>query len=153
MIGALAAMAILVAFVLSGLKILREYERGVIFRLGRLLSGPKGPGLILLVPFIDQVTAWLDQRIQTTEFNAQTALSKDTVPVNIDAVVFWQIHDPERAALEQVLADGKPKQAKLLTTAGADAMAEVRGCSDALELKIADELWPLPKYREMLFPV
>jgi regulator of protease activity HflC (stomatin/prohibitin superfamily) len=46
------------------------------------------------------VASWLDQRIQTTEFNAESALSKDTVPVNIDAVVFWQIHDPERAALE-----------------------------------------------------
>jgi glutamine synthetase len=64
-----------------------------------------------------------------------------------------------RDTLEKVIEqaegmhDDLPKQAKLLTSAGADAMAEVRGCSDALELKIADELWPLPKYREMLFPV
>jgi regulator of protease activity HflC (stomatin/prohibitin superfamily) len=49
---------------------------------------------------IDSVSSWLDQRIQTTEFNAEQALSKDTVPVDVDAVVFWQIHDPERAALE-----------------------------------------------------
>jgi regulator of protease activity HflC (stomatin/prohibitin superfamily) len=53
-----------------------------------------------IVPFIDTVPSWLDQRIQTTEIRAETALSKDTVPVNIDAVVFWQIHDPQRAALE-----------------------------------------------------
>jgi regulator of protease activity HflC (stomatin/prohibitin superfamily) len=54
----------------------------------------------VIVPVIDQVVYWLDQRIQTTEFNAEQALSKDTVPVDVDAVVFWQIHDPERAALE-----------------------------------------------------
>jgi glutamine synthetase len=64
-----------------------------------------------------------------------------------------------RDTLEKVIAqaegmhDDLPKQAKLLTSTGADAMAEVRGCSDALELKVADDLWPLPKYREMLFPV
>ena len=63
--------------------------------------------------------------------------------------------DTLQKVIEQAegMHDDLPKQAKLLTTAGADAMAEVRGCSDALELKIADELWPLPKYREMLFPV
>jgi regulator of protease activity HflC (stomatin/prohibitin superfamily) len=55
-----------------------------------------------ILPIIDRVAVWLDQRIQTTEFNAEQALSKDTVPVNIDAVVFWQIHDAERAALEIV---------------------------------------------------
>ena len=60
----------------------------------------RGPGVFLVIPFIDSVSSWLDQRIQTTGFNAEEALSKDTVPVNIDAVVFWQIHDPERAALE-----------------------------------------------------
>ena len=53
-----------------------------------------------IIPFVDEVASWLDQRIQTTEINAETALSKDTVPVNIDAVIFWQIHDPQRAALE-----------------------------------------------------
>jgi regulator of protease activity HflC (stomatin/prohibitin superfamily) len=67
--------------------------------MGRLRS-IEGPGMFVIIPFIDQVSSWLDQRIQTTEFNAEQALSKDTVPVDVDAVVFWQIHDPERAALE-----------------------------------------------------
>jgi glutamine synthetase len=59
------------------------------------------------------------------------------------------------AAIEKAegMHDDLPKQAKFLTSTGADAMAQVRSCSDALELKVADELWPLPKYREMLFPV
>jgi regulator of protease activity HflC (stomatin/prohibitin superfamily) len=77
----------------------RQWERAVVLRLGRL-QAVRGPGLFVIIPFVDEVSAWLDQRIQTTEFNAEQALSKDTVPVDVDAVVFWQIHDPERAALE-----------------------------------------------------
>lgn len=76
-----------------------QWERAVVLRMGRLHS-VRGPGLFLIIPFIDQAAVWLDQRIQTTEFSAEQALSRDTVPVNIDAVVFWQVHDPERAALE-----------------------------------------------------
>jgi regulator of protease activity HflC (stomatin/prohibitin superfamily) len=76
-----------------------QWERAVVLRMGKLHS-IRGPGLFTVIPFIDQAAVWLDQRIQTTEFNAEQALSKDTVPVNIDAVVFWQVHDPERAALE-----------------------------------------------------
>ena len=76
-----------------------QWERAVVLRMGRL-QGIKGPGVFLIIPILDRVSTWLDQRIQTTQFNAEEALSRDTVPVNIDAVVFWQIHDPERAALE-----------------------------------------------------
>jgi regulator of protease activity HflC (stomatin/prohibitin superfamily) len=82
-----------------GLKMANQWERAVVLRLGRLQS-VRGPGLFLIIPVMDDVAAWLDQRIQTTEFNAEQALSKDTVPVDVDAVVFWQIHDAERAALE-----------------------------------------------------
>jgi regulator of protease activity HflC (stomatin/prohibitin superfamily) len=81
------------------LKIAQQWERAIILRLGRLQS-VQGPGVFFILPVIDDVAAWLDQRIQTTEFNAEQALSKDTVPVDVDAVVFWQIHDAERAALE-----------------------------------------------------
>ncbi len=94
--GALALIGLLVP---SSLKMANHWERAVVLRLGRLQS-VSGPGLFVIVPVIDQVVYWLDQRIQTTEFNAEQALSKDTVPVDVDAVVFWQIHDPERAALE-----------------------------------------------------
>jgi len=81
------------------LKMANQWERAVVLRLGRL-DRIAGPGLFFIVPVVDQVAYWIDQRIQTTEFNAQQALSKDTVPVNIDAVIFWQVHDTERAALE-----------------------------------------------------
>ena len=83
----------------QSLMMANQWERAVVLRMGRL-QAIKGPGVFWIVPILDRVATWLDQRIQTTEFNAEQALSKDTVPVNIDAVVFWQIHDPERAALE-----------------------------------------------------
>ena len=92
-------LAIIGAFIPQTIMIANQWERAVVLRMGRL-QAIKGPGVFLIVPILDRVAAWLDQRIQTTEFNAEQALSKDTVPVNIDAVVFWQIHDPERAALE-----------------------------------------------------
>jgi len=92
-------LAIIAALIPQSLMIADQWERAIVLRLGKL-NAIRGPGMFAIVPFIDSVASWLDQRIQTTEINAETALSKDTVPVNIDAVVFWQIHDPERAALE-----------------------------------------------------
>ncbi len=94
--GGLAILALLIP---QSIMVADQWERAVILRLGKL-TAIRGPGLFAIVPFIDNVTSWLDQRIQTTEINAEKALSKDTVPVNIDAIVFWQIHDAERAALE-----------------------------------------------------
>lgn len=98
-IGLGVAMILAAALIPLTLKMANQWERAVVLRLGRLQS-ISGPGLFLIIPVVDQVAEWLDQRIQTTEFNAQQALSKDTVPVNIDAVIFWQVHDTERAALE-----------------------------------------------------
>jgi len=94
--GVLAIFALLVP---QSIMVADQWERAVVLRLGKL-TAIRGPGMFAIVPFIDAVASWLDQRIQTTEIRAETALSKDTVPVNIDAVVFWQIHDPQRAALE-----------------------------------------------------
>jgi regulator of protease activity HflC (stomatin/prohibitin superfamily) len=94
--GALVIVGLLIP---QSVMIADQWERAIVLRLGKL-SAIRGPGMFAIVPFIDTVASWLDQRIQTTEIRAETALSKDTVPVNIDAVVFWQIHDAERAALE-----------------------------------------------------
>jgi regulator of protease activity HflC (stomatin/prohibitin superfamily) len=87
------------ALIPVALKMANQWERAVVLRLGKQ-NKLAGPGMFVIIPVIDQVAYWIDQRIQTTEFNAQQALSKDTVPVNIDAVIFWQVHDAERAALE-----------------------------------------------------
>jgi len=89
-LGVLAAMAPRVA---------RQWERAVVLRLGRFI-GLKGPGLFWLVPFVDNVTRTIDQRMITTGFAAEQTLTSDTVPVNVDAVLFWLVHDPEKAALE-----------------------------------------------------
>src|SRR6202158_6261423 len=74
------------------------WQKFVILRAGRL-QGVKGPGLFLIIPIIDSITAVIDERIQTTQFNAEQALTRDTVPVNVDAVIFWHVHDAQRAAL------------------------------------------------------
>ena len=90
---------ILALLVPRSLKMANQWERAVVLRVGKL-KAIRGPGLFFIVPIVDSVAYMLDQRIQTTEFNAEQALSKDTVPVNIDAVIFWQVNDTQKAALE-----------------------------------------------------
>lgn len=80
-------------------KIARQWDRAVILRLGRYV-GLRGPGLFWIIPFVDSVSAWVDQRVITTSFAAEETLTSDTVPVNVDAVLFWMVYDPEKAALE-----------------------------------------------------
>jgi regulator of protease activity HflC (stomatin/prohibitin superfamily) len=94
------AIPLVVAAVVIGLslKMANAWEKFVVLRMGRL-HGVKGAGLFAIVPLIDNVVAIIDERIQTTAFNAEQALTKDTVPVNVDAVIFWHVHDAERAAL------------------------------------------------------
>ena len=71
----------------------------MVLRLGRY-QGLHGPGLFWVVPFVDLVSSWIDQRVITTSFAAEETLTSDTVPVNVDAVLFWLVYDPEKAALE-----------------------------------------------------
>jgi regulator of protease activity HflC (stomatin/prohibitin superfamily) len=80
-------------------KIARQWERAVVLRLGKYV-GLRGPGLFWIVPFFDSISAWIDQRVITTAFAAEETLTSDTVPVNVDAVLFWMVYDPEKAALE-----------------------------------------------------
>src|SRR2546430_15928920 len=80
-------------------KVAKQWERGVVLRLGRYI-GLRGPGLFWVLPFVDSVTKWIDQRVITTSFAAEETLTSDTVPVNVDAVLFWLVYDPEKAALE-----------------------------------------------------
>ncbi len=80
-------------------KIAQQWERGIVLRLGRF-QAMRGPGLFWIIPYIDTVSAWIDQRTITTSFAAEQTLTSDTVPVNVDAVLFWMVHDPKQAALE-----------------------------------------------------
>lgn len=92
------AFGVLAVLTLYSLKMANNWERFVILRAGKL-SSVKGPGLFAIIPIIDSITAVIDERIQTTQFNAEQALTRDTVPVNVDAVIFWHVHDAQRAAL------------------------------------------------------
>jgi regulator of protease activity HflC (stomatin/prohibitin superfamily) len=89
---------LLAAIIASSLKMANAWQKFVILRAGSLY-GVKGPGLFFIVPVLDAITTVIDERIQTTAFNAERALTKDTVPVNVDAVIFWHVHDAQRAAL------------------------------------------------------
>ena len=80
-------------------RVAQQWERAVVLRLGRF-AGLRGPGLFWLVPFVDRVSTWIDQRTITTSFAAEQTLTSDTVPVNVDAVLFWLVHDVQKAALE-----------------------------------------------------
>jgi regulator of protease activity HflC (stomatin/prohibitin superfamily) len=80
-------------------RIAQQWERAVVLRLGKY-TGLRGPGLFWIIPGIDQVSSWIDQRTITTSFAAEQTLTADTVPVNVDAVLFWMVYDPEKAALE-----------------------------------------------------
>jgi regulator of protease activity HflC (stomatin/prohibitin superfamily) len=88
-------LAVVIAF---ALKMANTWEKFVILRAGKL-RGVKGAGLFLIIPVIDNVVAVIDERIQTTTFSAEEALTKDTVPVNVDAIIFWFVHDAQKAAL------------------------------------------------------
>jgi regulator of protease activity HflC (stomatin/prohibitin superfamily) len=95
----------LVAFIVIGLvlmqspRVAQQWERAIVLRLGRFI-GLRGPGLFWVMPFVDRVSSWIDQRTITTSFAAEQTLTSDTVPVNVDAVLFWMVHDPQKAALE-----------------------------------------------------
>jgi regulator of protease activity HflC (stomatin/prohibitin superfamily) len=126
--GLIAAAALLVIVALlipRALMMANQWENAVVLRLGKL-QAIRGPGLFVIIPFVDAVATWIDQRIQTTEFNAEQALTKDTVPVNVDAIIFWQVHDTQRAALEIVdyrQAIGRVAQTTLRETIGSSPLA------------------------------
>ncbi|MFL5578489.1 MAG: slipin family protein [Gemmatimonadaceae bacterium] len=98
-VGWLVTGAVLGALVGMAPQVAKQWERAVVLRMGRY-RGLRGPGLFWVVPLVDGISAWVDQRVATSPFAAEETLTSDTVPVNVDAVLFWMVHDPERAALE-----------------------------------------------------
>jgi len=96
--GVIAGL-ILGALLAQAPKVARQWERAVVLRLGKYV-GLRGPGLFWIIPFVDSISTWVDQRVITTSFAAEETLTSDTVPVNVDAVLFWMVYDPEKAALE-----------------------------------------------------
>ena len=94
-----AAGAILFAVIVVGLQMAYPWESAVVLRAGKFRK-LAGPGLFLLLPVVDSVAVWIDQRVQTLTFTAEETLTKDTVPVDVDAVLFWVVWDAKKAALE-----------------------------------------------------
>ena len=86
-------------FIAATLKISDQWEKAVVLRMGKFI-GLKGPGWFLIIPIIDRVDKYIDQRVRVTDIRADSTLTKDTVPVNVDAVVYWTVWDAEKAALE-----------------------------------------------------
>ena len=95
----LVIMAVMGLVLMPAPRIAQQWERAVVLRFGRFI-GLRGPGLFWVIPFADRVSTWIDQRTITTSFAAEQTLTADTVPVNVDAVLFWMVHDAQKAALE-----------------------------------------------------
>ena len=90
----------LIGFILFfSIQVAKQWEKAVVLRMGKF-RGLKGPGLFWIVPILDTITTWIDQRVMVTPFSAEKTLTRDTVPVNVDAVLFWLVWDAEKAALE-----------------------------------------------------
>jgi regulator of protease activity HflC (stomatin/prohibitin superfamily) len=98
--GCVGVLAFVVAMLASSaVRVADQWDRAVILRLGRF-HALKGPGLFFIIPVIDNIPYWIDTRVITTGFKAEKTLTKDTVPVDVDAVLFWKVVDPKKAALD-----------------------------------------------------
>jgi regulator of protease activity HflC (stomatin/prohibitin superfamily) len=121
-------------------RVANQWERAIVLRLGRF-QATRGPGVFWILPFVDSVSAWIDQRVITTPFTAEQTLTRDTVPVNVDAVLFWHVHDPERAALEvqsYAGAIGWAAQTALRDLIGQTTLADMLVGREKMERQLQD---------------
>ena len=137
----IVAMTVVGVILMQSPKIAQQWERAIVLRLGRFIS-LEGPGLFWIVPLVDTVTAWIDQRTITTSFAAEQTLTSDTVPVNVDAVLFWMVHDAQKAALEV------QDYSQAVSWAAQTALRDIIGRTDLTDLlrgreKIEQELQQL----------
>jgi regulator of protease activity HflC (stomatin/prohibitin superfamily) len=140
--GLAAVLLIAAALVAFALKMANTWQKFVVLRAGRL-QGVKGPGLFVIIPVIDNVVAVIDERIQTTAFNAERALTKDTVPVDVDAIIFWRVHDAQKAALEitnYVQAIDRVAQTSLRETIGSSMLSALLSDRKAADQRLSDEI-------------
>ncbi|TKG96433.1 slipin family protein [Puteibacter caeruleilacunae] len=98
-IEALIALNLVSIFIACSIHVADQWEKAVVLRMGKY-RGLKGPGVFFIIPIIDRIDNYIDQRVRVTDFKAEQTLTKDTVPVNVDAVVYWTVWDVEKAALE-----------------------------------------------------
>jgi regulator of protease activity HflC (stomatin/prohibitin superfamily) len=113
---------------LIGVRVANQWEKAVVLRLGKF-HGLRGPGLFWIIPIVDTISTWIDHRVMVTSFNAEKTLTSDTVPVDVDAILFWMVWDAEKAALE--VADYRAA----ITWAAQTALREIIG-----QMSLADIL-------------
>jgi regulator of protease activity HflC (stomatin/prohibitin superfamily) len=133
------AVAILIAL---SVKVANVWQKFVILRVGKLQS-VKGAGFFMIIPVLDSVVAIIDERIQTTAFNAEQALTKDTVPVNVDAIIFWHVHDAQKAALaitDYRQAIDRVAQTSLREMIGSSMLAALLSDRKAADAHLRDEI-------------
>ncbi|MDH7593217.1 MAG: slipin family protein [Methanomicrobiales archaeon] len=123
----LFVLLVLLLLIALSIKIVPQWERAVVLRLGRFI-GIRGPGLFFIIPILDRIAYRIDLRVNATDFKAEKTITKDTVPVDVDAVLFWKVLDPERAALEVV------NYSQAISWASQTALREVIGKSELAEI-------------------
>lgn len=129
-IGLFTVVMLLISlYTLFGLKIAKQWEKAVVLRFGKY-RGLYGPGLFWLVPIMDTTTEWIDHRVMVSPFSAEKTLTKDTVPVDVDAVLFWVVWDAEKAALEV------ENYRTAITWASQTALREVIGSLDLADILV-----------------
>jgi regulator of protease activity HflC (stomatin/prohibitin superfamily) len=96
-VGAIALVA--AALIAATIQIANQWERAIVLRLGRF-QAMRGPGMFFIIPVVDVIPYWIDTRVMTSTFKAEKTLTKDTVPVDVDAVLFWKVVDPQKAAID-----------------------------------------------------
>jgi len=144
LIAFVVVVAILLLFLVAAVKVLREYERGVIFRLGRLLEHPKGPGIFLLIPIVDRMVK-VDLRTVTLNVPPQEVITKDNVPVRVNAVAYFRIVEPNDAVTKvenYMVATSQIAQTTLRSVLGQHVLDELlseRDKINALLQNIIDE--------------
>src|SRR6266481_142442 len=118
---------LLILFLISAIKVAREYERGIVFRLGRLFPEPKGPGLFILIPIIDRMVR-VDLRTITLQIPPQEVITKDNVPVRVNAVAYFRIVDPKAAIVQienYLVATSQIAQTTLRSVLGQHSLDEL----------------------------
>jgi regulator of protease activity HflC (stomatin/prohibitin superfamily) len=134
--------ALLAILISQSLKMANVWEKFVILRAGKI-HAVKGPGLFLIVPVLDRIVMVIDERIQTTAFNAEQALTRDTVPVNVDAIIFWHVHNAEKAALSItnfLQAIDRVAQTSLREMIGASMLSDLLSDRKAADTHLCEEI-------------
>ncbi len=136
------ALFVLAGIVALSLKMANTWQKFVVLRAGKL-QGVRGPGLFMIIPIVDNVVAVIDERIQTTAFNAEQALTRDTVPVNVDAIIFWHVHDAQKAALaitDYRLAIDRVAQTSLREMIGSSMLGALLSDRRAADQKLSEDI-------------